>query len=123
MATIRSDQAKFQDQASITGNSKPNVSIPTEPGRHELIMGHEGESIRSMLGYRPTAGLISLFARIGIRHSNPKRPSLSPQHSRRSYADPVRSNMEQGGAPVNNGRTGYCSRGFQPGQSRGAGQA
>jgi hypothetical protein len=80
----------------ITANSKPNVGVLMEPGRHELIMGHEGESIRSTLGYMPTPGLISLFARIGIRHSNPKHPSLLLQRSRCSYADIVCSNMEQG---------------------------
>jgi hypothetical protein len=42
MAMSRFDQAKFQDQAPITGNSKPNVGVLTELGHHELIMGHEG---------------------------------------------------------------------------------
>jgi hypothetical protein len=98
------------------------VGVLTEPGCHELIMGHEGESVRSTLGYRPTPGLILLFPRIGIRHSNHKHPSLLLQRSHCSYTDVVCSNMEQGGAPMNNGRPGYGPRGFQPGQSRGAGQ-
>jgi hypothetical protein len=99
-AVLRSDRASFQDLAPIKGNSKPSVDVLTEPGRHELIMGHEGESGRQTLGYRPTPGLISLFTKTGVRRPNPKCPNFSPQCNRRSYADVIRSNMEQGGAPM-----------------------
>jgi hypothetical protein len=122
MATLRSDRASFQDLAPIKGNSKPSVDVLTEPGRHELIMGHEGESGRQTLGYRPTPGLISLFTKTGVRRPNPKCPNFSPQCSRRSYADVIRSNMEQGGAPMNNSCPGFGPCGYQPGPPRGAGQ-
>jgi hypothetical protein len=97
---------------------------PVQEGRHAPRMGPNQQSTQPVMGYRPTPGLVRLFAKTGTAQHNPKLfHRTDPPPLRRTYADVLRIGMEGSGAPAQGkgADVGYCgngTRGF-----RGSGQA
>jgi hypothetical protein len=104
---------------AITGI--PNsYSNSVSKGRHANHMGRPGYELNTKIPYKPTQGLVSLFARTG-------KPRLSkntkPPQPRRTYAEVLRSGMENGRAPARHTNGGSLRGGAASGGAKGYGQA
>jgi hypothetical protein len=118
---VRTDRAIFQDQAVIKGvSNSPDVQMVL--GHHDSFMSHISKSGHHNLCFRPTPRLITLFGKIGVRCHNPNLAKQLPRDNR-SYADVVRSGMDQSGVPANPNRQGMNQRGYPTSTSQGTGQA
>jgi hypothetical protein len=114
-------------QSEISGAQKIKVITVTK-GCHTAHMGLNRRLKGPNTGYNPTQGLASLFSKTGTGSRNPKPQlrSSTPQNTqpatpRRSYADVVRSRMNDSGQYGNGaggGLRGNGSGGFR-GQSQG----
>jgi hypothetical protein len=110
-------QVNSNSKSSKTGEILGGINAfdsPAQEGRHALSMGPNQMSTQPIKGYRPTPGLVRLFARTGTTQRSPKLiHQTEPPSLRRSYADILRTGMEGNGAPTqgNGMGTGYCSNG------------
>lgn len=73
--------------------------------------------------FRPTEGLVALFARTGTRSRTPRAPHLRVSCNLGTYAEVTKLTMEGGGANQGRGvaNSNGSGRGYQSG-GRGAGQ-
>lgn len=92
-------QAQFMEAFS---NFKNGMDKITDPGLHTT--SHRTLKLGSHMPYRPTADLVSLFAKTGMRCNVARAPFFhNPSNNHASYAAVLKAAMDGGGAHRGNG--------------------